>query len=163
MLGRVEKIENFHDIKDYELGRSSGREHETVAGVGKFEYLPSKAYNNKFYIATREDLAYVLDGKAIIENEVKENGKYTADFETLDAKYTVFELPFIYYPGYEVRLDGIITESFETDNGFLGIIMGENDKAKVSVQYKGTNVMKISAIISAISTVAFIIFIKKKY
>ena len=162
-IGRVGTINEFYDIKDYELGKSSGREYETAIGVGKFEYLPTKAYNNKFYIATREDSTYVLSGKAVIENEVKENGKYTANFETRDAKYTIFELPFIYYPGYEVRLDGIVTETFETENGFLGITMGAEDKSNISVQYKGTKVMKISAIVSAISTVAFIVFIKKKY
>lgn len=162
-IGILPKAENFQDIKEIELGRSSGREYETVAGVGKFEYLPTKAYNNKFYIATREDATYVLSGKAIIENEVKEGGKYTADFQTLDSKYTIFELPYIYYPGYEVRLDGIVTEYFETDNGFIGIAMGENDKEEVSVEYKGTKLMKISALISAVSIISLIVFIKKKY
>ncbi len=161
--GKIEKEVNFEGIENLELGKSSGREYETVAGVGKFEYLPTKAYKNKFYIATREDATYVLNGKAIIENEAKENGKYTANIETLDSKYTIFELPFIYYPGYEVRLDGIITENFETDNGFLGIAMGENDKVEVCVEYKGTKTMKISAFISIISIIVFAIYIKKKY
>ena len=88
---------------------------------------------------------------------------YTADFETLDAQYTIFELPYIYYPGYEVRLDGIITEYFETENGFIGIAMGANDKEKITVQYKGTKLMNISCIISLISTIGFIVFLKKKY
>lgn len=131
--------------------------------LGKFEYLPTKAYENKFYIATREDATYVLNGKAIIENEKKQNGKYTADFQTLDSKYTIFELPYIYYPGYEVRLDGIITDYFETDNGFVGIAMGDNDKLEVSICYKGTAIMKISMIVSIISIIGFIVFIKKKY
>lgn len=163
-IGVIPKSESLENISEVELGKSSGREYETVAGVGKFEYLPTKAYNNKFYIATREDATYVLSGKAIIENEKKTDaGKYTADFQTLDSQYTIFELPYIYYPGYEVRLDGIITEYFETDNGFIGIAMDENDKVEVSVEYKGTKLMKISALISIISTIAFIVFLKKKY
>lgn len=161
--GQIEIDKNFEGIENLELGKSSGREYECVAGVGKFEYLPTKAYKNKFYIAIREDVTYVLSGKAIIENEVKENGNYTANIQTLDSKYTIFELPFIYYPGYEVRLDGIITEYFETDNGFLGIAMGENDKEEVSVQYKGTKAMKISGFISIISLIGFAVYIKKKY
>ncbi len=161
--GVIPKDENLQNITELDLGKSSGREYETVAGVGKFEYLPTKAYNNKFYIATREDATYVLNGKAIIDKEKKENGIYTATFETLDAQYTIFELPYIYYPGYEVRLDGIVTEYFETENGFMGIAMGENDKEEVSVQYKGTKIMNISALISIISTIAFMIFLKKKY
>lgn len=162
-VGKIEKAETIQDIQNYELGKSSGREYEVAIGVGKFEYLPTKAYNNKFYIATREEASYVLNGKAIIENEIKENGKYTATFQTLDSKYTIFELPYIYYPGYEVRLDGIITEYFETDNGFIGIAMGEDDKVEVSVQYVGTKLMKISLLISVISAIGFIIFVKKKY
>lgn len=162
-VGRIEVVENLENISECELGMSTGREIETVAGVGKFEYLPTKAYENKFYIATREDASYVLSGKAIIENEQKENGKYTADFQTLDSKYTIFELPYIYYPGYEVRLDGIVTDYFETDNGFIGIAIGENDKLEVSVCYKGTIAMKITLILSIISTIGFIVLIKKKY
>lgn len=162
-IGIIPRDENLQNIKEIDLGKSSGREYETVAGVGKFEYLPTKAYNNKFYIATREDGTYVLNGKAIIDKEKKENGKYIATFETLDAQYTIFELPYIYYPGYEVRLDGIITEYFETENGFIGIAMGENDKEEVSVQYKGTKFMNISALISIVSTIGFIVFLKKKY
>lgn len=161
--GMIPKVENLQDIKNLELGRSSGRENEVVAGVGKFEYLPTKAYNNKFYIATREDNTYVLSGKAIIENEAKENGNYTANFQTLDAKYTVFELPYIYYPGYEIRLDGIITDYFETENGFVGIVVGPEEKVEISTKYKGTNIMKYSAVISFIATVGFIVFLKKKY
>lgn len=162
-IGKVGKIEDFKNINELELGKSSGREYETVAGVGKFEYLPTKAYKNKFYIATRENATYVLEGKAIIENEIKEKGKYTAHLETLDSKYTVFELPYIYYPGYEVRLDGIVTENFETPNGFLGIAIGANDSVSVSVSYTGTTAMKISALISIISTIGLIFLIKKKY
>lgn len=162
-VGMIPKEDNFHDIKTLELGKSSGRENEVVAGVGKFEYLPTKAYNNKFYIATREDNTYVLSGKAIIENEKKEKGNYTANFQTLDAKYTIFELPYIYYPGYEIRLDGIITEYFETENGFVGIVIGPEEKVEVSAKYKGTKIMKYTALVSFVSTIAFIIFLKKKY
>lgn len=161
-VSSIPRDENLPDIKEIDLGKSSGREYETVVGVGKFEYLPTKAYNNKFYIATREDATYVLNGKAIIDKENKENGKYTATFETLDAQYTIFELPYIYYPGYEVRLDGIITEYFETENGFIGIAMVAEDKEEVSVQYKGTKLMHISTIISVISTIAFAVFLIKK-
>ena len=67
----------------------------------------------------------------------------------------MFELPYIYYPGYELRLDGMVTDTFETTNGFLGFIMYKNDKAKVEVNYEGTTLMKISSIISFISLIVF--------
>ena len=60
--------------------------------VGKGEYLPVKAYENRFYIASREQGMYVLEGKAIIEKESKDGSNYRAQVKTLDAEYTVFEL-----------------------------------------------------------------------
>ncbi len=160
LMKYTEQIENIEDLS---LGYVSGKEYETVAGMGKGEYLPCNAYNNRFYIATRDNATYVLDGKALIENEVKNGTHYTADIETFDAEYTVFELPYIYYPGYELRLDGMVTDTFETTNGFLGFIMYKNDKAKVEVNYEGTTLMKISSIISFISLIVFSIYVWKKH
>lgn len=154
--------ENITNIENIDLGRFSGKESETVAGTAKGEYLPVNAYNNRFYIATREDAIYVLEGKAIIENENKNGSHYTADIETLDADYTIFELPYIYYPGYEVRVDGMIMDTFETTNGFLGFVMYKNDQAKIEVNYTGTSAMQISMIISIISVIVFGIYVWKK-
>lgn len=153
---------NLTNIENIDMGNVSGREYETVAGIAKAEYLPTKAYKNRFYVATREKNIYVLEGKAIIENELKDGAKYVADLKTGDAEYTIFELPYIYYPGYEVRLDGMITDSFETENGFLGIIMGKEDAAKLEVDYVGTKVMKITMFISIISFIGMSIYIFKK-
>ena len=50
--------ENIYDIDDYDLGVMSGKEIEVVAGTAKAEYLPKKAFENRFYIATREDATY---------------------------------------------------------------------------------------------------------
>ncbi|MBQ7409840.1 MAG: hypothetical protein IJW20_00465 [Clostridia bacterium] len=154
-----EKLENIENIN---MGNVTGREYETVAGIAKAEYLPVNAYKNRFYVASREKGIYVLSGKAIIENESKDGYKYVADLETGDAEYTVFELPYIYYPGYEVRLDGMITESFETENGFLGIAMGKDDSAKLEVDYTGTTAMKASMFISIISFIGLAIYIFKR-
>jgi hypothetical protein len=155
--------ENISDINNYELGKISGKSFEVVAGTAKAEYLPEKAYNNRFYIATREDATYVIKGKAIIENEEKNGGKYKADITTLDAEYTIFELPYIYYPGYEVRIDGMLTDTFETENGFLGIVLGADDTVKLEVNYTGTLAMKISTVVSLISFIVFCLYLRKKY
>lgn len=154
-----EKLKNIENIN---MGNVTGREYETVAGIAKAEYLPVNAYKNRFYVASREKGIYVLSGKAIIENESKDGYKYIADLETGDAEYTVFELPYIYYPGYEVRLDGMITESFETENGFLGIAMGKEDSAKLEVDYIGTTAMKASMFISIISFIGLAVYIFKR-
>lgn len=149
------------DVGNYDLGKFSGREYEVVAGCGKGEYLPVNAYKNRFYIASREEVIYVLDGKAIIENEVKNQTKYTAEIRTGDAEITLFELPYIYYPRYEVRLDGMIVETYETENGFLGFVMGKEDEADLEVRYTGTKAMKISMFISVASVIGFIVYISK--
>lgn len=154
--------ENIQKVENLELGKISGREYEVVAGTAKAEYLPINAYDNRFYIASREDLIYVLKGKAIIEDEEKNLSRYTAKIETLDAEYTIFELPYIYYPGYEVRLDGMIVETFETENGFLGFAMGKEDNAELEVSYTGTFVMKISMLISFVSIITLCIYCYRK-
>ena len=151
------------DITNYTLGHMSGKEVEVVAGTAKAEYLPVKAYDNRFYIATREDYIYILEGKAIIEDEEKKGTIYKAKISTEGAEYTIFELPYIYYPGYEVRLDGTIIDTFETENGFLGFAMGSNDREHLEVKYRGTAVMQISLAVSIISGIVFIIYVWKKH
>ena len=144
-------------IDNLSLGEFSGREVEVVAGCGKGEYLPVKAYENRFYIASREQGIYVLEGKAIIEKENKDGNNYTANVKTLDADYTIFELPYIYYPGYKITLDSIELENYETENGFLGFVLGKEDSGKIEVKYTGTSIMKISMCISIIATICVII------
>ena len=145
--------ESLTDITNLSLGVFSGKEIEVVAGCGKGEYLPVKAYENRFYMATKEPGMYVLQGKAIIENEHKEGDYYTADIKTADAEYTIFELPYLYYPGYEVKLDSIKLEEYETENGFVGFILGKEDSGKIEVKYTGTLAMKISMLVSIVSII----------
>lgn len=143
--------EPITNIADLSLGSFSGKEYEVVAGCGKGEYLPVNAYENRFYVASREEGIYVLEGKAIIEDENKNGTNYTAYVKTADANYTIFELPYIYYPGYEITLDSIKLENFETEHGFLGFVLGKEDSGKIEVKYTGTIAMKASMIISIFS------------
>ncbi len=162
-MSYVPTSENIANIDQINLGNFSGKEHETVAGAGKGEYLPSNAYKDRFYVATKEDVTTVLEGKAIIENETKDGSNLKANVKTLDAEYTIFELPYLYYPGYEVRLDGMIAETFETKNGFLGFAMGPEDNIELSVNYTGTSSMKYSLLVSVVSCIALGIYIWKKH
>ena len=157
------RYDNLTNIEDLALGRISGKDVETVAGLGKEEYLPEKAYSNRFYIATRDEYIDILEGNVIIKDEIKDGTHLTASIEAGDDNYSILELPYIYYPGYEVRLDGMISKTFETDNGFLGIKVLKNDNAKLEVNYVGTNIMKISSFISFISFIVFGIYIWKKH
>lgn len=155
--------DNITNIDELILGEFSGKEIEVVAGAGKGEYLPSRAYDDRFYIATREDKIYILEGNAEIEDEVKNGKNLTANIKTFEDEYTLFELPYVYYPGYEVRIDGMITETFETEKGFLGFLMGKGDSAEITVRYTGTKVMKTSMLISFISIIIFSIYVWKKH
>ena len=61
-----------------------------------------------------------------------------------------------------MKLDGMLVEYFETENGFIGIAMGDNDNALLSVKYVGTYTMNITMFISIVSTIIFIIIYIKK-
>lgn len=160
LSGFVRYTDNIGNVEEYSLGHISGMDNECIAGMGKAEYLPTKAYENRFYIATRENNIYVLTGKAIIENENKNQLEMTANIKTLEEE-TVFELPYIYYPGYEIRADGIIVENFETENGLLGFKLNSNDNITLEVKYKGTKIMKISMIVSLLGLIVFCIYVLK--
>lgn len=149
------------NIENIEQGIVSGRENEIVAGIAKGEYLTTKANNNRFYIATREDKIYVLNGKAIIEDENKTNEKY--EFKVKNIEGTEYEAPYIFYPGYKVTVDGIEIKTHETENGFLGFKIDEQTEAIVEITYTGTKWMNISSFISLISFIVFLVYIWKKH
>lgn len=154
--------EDLTPVENWKLGEMSGRDYEVVAGTAKAEYLPKKAYDSRFYIATRDECIYMLDGKAIIDEEKKEGYKLEAKITVLENN-TTFELPYIYYPGYEVRLDGIVCkDTFETENGFLGIKLPKDENVKLEVEYTGTKLMKFSVILSLISFIVFCVYIWKR-
>lgn len=154
------QVDELTTIEDYNLGQVSGMNNECIAGMGKAEYLPSKAYENRFYIATREDRIYVTKGNAIISKEEKNGLNMTAKVET-DEEETELELPYIYYPGYEIYADGIELRAFETENGFLGCNIPEKESLTLEVSYKGTDNMKTSMIISIIGFIMLVVYIWK--
>lgn len=153
--------DEIYNISDYYVGNVTGKDGEIIIGMGKAEYLPEKAFNNRFYIATKENNIYVLEGKAVIEEESKEGSKYYAKIKTIEED-SKFELPYVYYPGYEVRTDGIIKNYYETEHGLIGVDIEKNDEVTLEVDYVGTNIIKISAVISFISAIVFAGYIWKK-
>ena len=101
---------------------------------------------------------------AIIKEQKQGEGDvlYTANIYVKDK--AKFELPFTYYPGYELRIDGIVNNHFfETDNGLLGVeIEGTEDNSILELRYKGSKAQKATLIISALSIIILPIYIKKK-
>lgn len=135
-------------IQGVRVTSSTGRVH---AGCASFEYLPSKAFNNRKYIEDREDVPIAYNNQTISNYE--KNG-LTMKF---DVKGTgEVELPYIYYIGYCVRVNGVKVKTKESDNGFIKINVTE-EKSSVTVDYDGSTLMKISLIISIISLLGILV------
>ena len=129
-------------IQGIRVTSSTGRVH---AGCASFEYLPSKAFNNRKYIEDREDVPIAYNNQTISNYE--KNG-LTMKFD-MEGTGEV-ELPYIYYIGYCVRVNGVKVKTKESDNGFIKINVTE-EKSSITVDYEGSTLMKISLIISIIS------------
>lgn len=145
------------------LTAETGRVH---AGMASMEYLPSKSFQNRSYIEERDQRVKVLQGSAQIENEQKENTNLNFEIQYV-VEESLLELPYIYYPGYQVILqkeDGSKVElkTLETENGFVGVEIPVLEKATVQVQYTGTWIMKVSAVISFIG-LCVLVGLKIKY
>lgn len=167
-------------VKGIEVTSSTGRVHP---GCASFEYLPSKAFNNRKYIEEREDVPIILSEKtenlmqsenatyeqeAKIENFNKDgtNCSFEIVANTVDESLEI-ELPYIYYIGYNVEYtddsgNNYSVETYESENGFLCIRV-PNENVTVNVKYTGTVLMKIAYIISAVTVLVLIIiyFIKR--
>lgn len=91
-------------------------------------------------------------GEAKIENYKKDGNNMTAKIEVLKNK-TVLELPYIYYSGYRVTLDGSEIPVFESENGFLEIRLNTLTSSDLKVEYTKNTGVKIFSVIS------FILFI----
>lgn len=135
-------------IQGVRVTSSTGRVH---AGCASFEYLPSKAFNNRKYIEDREDVPIAYNNQTISNYE--KNG-LTMKFD-MEGTGEV-ELPYIYYIGYCVRVNGVKVKTKESDNGFIKINVTE-EKSSVTVDYEGSTLMKISLIISIISLLGILV------
>ncbi len=134
---------------------NTGRVH---AGCASFEYLPSKAFQNRSYIETREDRIYVLEGNAEIKMQNKENTNLKSIVSAEgEAK---LELPYIYYLGYEVTLEQQgkkeALKPYETENGFVGVTLENVEEGILEVHYTGTSLMKFSAMVSILGVVGLV-------
>ncbi len=124
------------------------------------EYLPVQAIQNMEYLRTRENRTYIISGKAEIKNENK--NKLYDEFELSNVEESTLELPYIYYHGYTVRINGKEIKNFESENGFVCI--KTNEEGNVQVQYTGTVIEKIGYVISAVCIIDLIgYFIFKKH
>ena len=158
-VGRVdfskEYISEDRLLEGIPVTASTGRVH---AGCASFEYLPSKAFENRNYIATRKDEPIILDGNIEISNFEKD--RLSTNF--VAKGNGIIELPYIYYIGYSAYIDGEKINITESQNGFCQININSEKFSNIKVSYTGTKAMQISMFISIFTLIIFI-FYKIKY
>ena len=95
------------------------------------DYMPVKALDNIDYLEKREDRSYVLDGECKIESESKHGFEDSIVISNLKTEYTKIELPYLYYPGYCVKLNDKEIKYYESENGFIETDVNENGTLKI--------------------------------
>lgn len=123
-----------------------------------YEYLPKKAYDNLNYISERSSNVIVFDGNAEILNEQKEGNNMNFVVSNNNNGVSL-ELPFIYYLGYDIKINENNIEYTESNNGFISINLPKNEEGEIKITYKGTIIEKISFAISIISALLFMVYI----
>ena len=146
-------------IQSVRVTEHTGRVH---AGMASMEYLPSKAFKVlNTYIANRQDVPILLDDNSAQINNYQKSGT-NMYFKVLNVEAdTYIELPYIYYLGYRININGQNIPYIESKNGFILINIQtgicKNGEAEINVKYTGTNAMLLCTAISAISIIALII------
>ena len=82
----------------------------------------------------------------------------------MQKKGTELELPYLFYPGYLVKLQysdlQVNLKTTETENGFIKIVIPEDvEEGKIIVDYTATILDKTSYILSGIFIIIFIIYV----
>ncbi len=139
-------------IQGIPVTEGTGRVH---AGCASFEYLPSKAFNNRSYIESRGDIAIVLDGDVEI-SDFEKNG-LTCTFKA-KGNGTI-ELPYIYYIGYSAKVDNENFDVTESENGFCQIKLNNEHLQEIKFNYRGTIAMKTSLFVSILTVTLLIVII----
>ena len=127
--------------------------------------MPVKALieqNNYLKERTNDDV-YVLSGNVEIVNQ----NKYALhmEFEVKNADMgTQLELPYLFYPGYDVILQyndkEVDLEITESENGFIQVVIPEDiESGKITVDYNATILDKVAYAISGVSIIIFIIYV----
>lgn len=124
------------------------------------EYLPNNTKNSD--ISKRDKGIIIVEGSADIIEENKEELTLSAKATNIE-KDTTLELPYLYYLGYEVKINGNKINYFESNNGFIAVKIDEDmSQADVTVSYTGTTLEKVSYVISILAFIGFIGYLIKE-
>ena len=157
LKGFVPTTEVVKKVDEFSIGTISGREDENVAGMGRGEYLPSLADDNRFDISVRENTVLVLEGNGTVENVEKKGSHLTCEITTLEDD-TIYEFPYVYYPGYKITIDGSKISYFESETGLIAIGLDKAAKYDVELEFTETSLTKMSKWFSLISLIGFVIY-----
>ncbi len=154
-LVRLASMDKNHDETVHSEIDVVNEDTDRTDNCAYFEYLPSKAKIS--YLANRSQDAIILSGNTNITEQEKNKSYMKLKVENTTENADI-ELPYVYYPGYQVTLNGNTLPIKESDNGFISISLDQNSNGEIIVNYAGTLIQKISFIISLLVVMIFIIY-----
>lgn len=145
-------VEEFQEIDHI---REEAKSSVACSGL---EYLPHKAFENIDYVRNRSQEAICIEGDIHIAEQNKNGSTMMIKYQKLSEKATV-ELPYMYYPGYEIKVNDEKIEYTESENGFVQIEISGQETGTINVKYTGTLLARSSFATSLIAFIVFIIYI----
>ncbi len=139
--------DNQITISDYEKN-GSNMKMKILKAIPELANGTDKVYEVSEELANEEDTISEA-------NQDDESSKANTTSEDIE-----IELPYIYYLGYRVKIDGKEVKYTESEHGFVQINVDKelNEEAEITVKYLGTNEMIIAFAVSLVSTVSYAIF-----
>ncbi|MDF2865549.1 MAG: 6-pyruvoyl-tetrahydropterin synthase related domain, rane family protein [Clostridia bacterium] len=122
------------------------------------DYLPKELTTD--ILKVRGTDIKVLEGTANIVNMNKEKNILNADIVT-NFENINLELPYIYYKGYTVKIDGIKTDYNISGDGFIKVNIKDAGNHTIYVKYTGTIIYNICDLIAVIVLIVSIINVIK--
>ena len=119
------------------------------------EYLPKKTYMNLRYLEYRKDEAILIEGNADILEEIKNDFKYALVVENV--QNARLELPYIFYKGYEIKINGEKIKATESKKGFIEVEIFED--GILELEYKGEIIEKIGYNITICGIIFYIVLL----
>lgn len=131
---------NIKEVGDYEI--SFG------------EYMPLSADKN--YILERKD---VITTTYPLEHSFTRNGlELTINYNDNQGNNSL-ELPLLYYKGYKAISNDKELNVYQTNNGLVGVDIND-EEGTIYVYYGGTKIQKLSKIVSIITMIVFVIYLR---
>lgn len=120
------------------------------------DYLPKQLTTE--ILKSRGKEIITLQGAAVISNTIIEKSILNSNVVTSTENVTL-ELPYIYYKGYTIKIDGIKTDYTISNDGFIKIHIDDIGNHTIYVNYTATIIYNICDVIAMITLIITIIII----